>query len=102
MQIDLSNAIKKRARGFKEEEASTEAESSTQATVSTEAEAQTTTVGPTTEEDDTTIRPVCLPSPGLSYTGDCGLVIGWGVTEQGGSISNTLQEVGTLECPCYI
>ncbi|CAB3236049.1 unnamed protein product [Arctia plantaginis] len=101
--IDLSNAIKKHARSYKEEasteaytaaEGSTETTSSTEATSSIDAEAQTTTAAPTTEEDDNiTVRPVCLPAPGLSFTGDCGLVIGWGVTEQGGSISNTLQEV---------
>nr|XP_018896577.1 PREDICTED: trypsin-1-like [Bemisia tabaci] len=39
------------------------------------------------------LRPVCLPRPGLSYTGHDGIVTGWGVTKQGGQVSDTLQEV---------
>lgn len=46
-----------------------------------------------TEEDDVGLRPVCLPSPGLSYSNYSGVVTGWGTTEEGGSVSNTLQEV---------
>lgn len=45
--------------------------------------------------DDVRVRPVCLPTPGLSFTRECAVVIGWGVTDEGGSVSNTLQEV----CP---
>lgn len=43
--------------------------------------------------DDVRVRPVCLPTPGLSFTRECAVVIGWGVTDEGGSVSNTLQEV---------
>ncbi|XP_026333569.1 trypsin-1-like [Hyposmocoma kahamanoa] len=44
-------------------------------------------------EEDAGPRPVCLPSPGLSYSNYSGVVTGWGTTEEGGSVSNTLQEV---------
>ncbi|XP_049871049.1 trypsin-1-like [Pectinophora gossypiella] len=46
-----------------------------------------------TEEDDVGMRPVCLPSAGLSYSNYSGVVTGWGTTEEGGSVANTLQEV---------
>lgn len=39
------------------------------------------------------IRPVCLPEAGNTYSNYTGLVAGWGTTEEGGSVSNTLQEV---------
>ncbi|XP_046967303.1 trypsin-1-like [Vanessa cardui] len=45
------------------------------------------------EDQDTGIRPVCLPAAGDSYSNYTGLVAGWGTTEEGGSVSNTLQEV---------
>ncbi|XP_050349410.1 trypsin-1-like [Nymphalis io] len=45
------------------------------------------------EDKDTGIRPVCLPAAGASYSNVTGLVAGWGTTEEGGSVSNTLQEV---------
>ncbi|PZC78907.1 hypothetical protein B5X24_HaOG200438 [Helicoverpa armigera] len=79
--LDLSTAIKRVRR---DGEATTEASSSS----TTE---ETSTAAP--EVDDVRVRPVCLPTPGLSYTRQCGVVIGWGVTDEGGSISNTLQEV---------
>ncbi|KAI5631164.1 trypsin domain-containing protein [Phthorimaea operculella] len=49
--------------------------------------------GGSTEEDDVGVRPVCLASPGLSYSNFSGVVTGWGTTEEGGSVANTLQEV---------
>ncbi|XP_063632383.1 trypsin-1-like isoform X2 [Cydia splendana] len=45
------------------------------------------------EEDQPGLRPVCLPSPGLSYSNYSGLASGWGTTTEGGSVSNSLQEV---------
>ncbi|XP_075976296.1 trypsin-1-like [Anticarsia gemmatalis] len=77
--IDLSNVVK-RARADDEP-------------TTTEGEIEGTTSQPEPEEEDYRIRPVCLPTAGLSYTKECGVVIGWGVTEQGGFVSNTLQEV---------
>lgn len=47
-------------------------------------------------EEDAGPRPVCLPSPGLSYSNYSGVVTGWGTTEEGGSVSNTLQEVRSI------
>ncbi|XP_021958690.1 trypsin-1 isoform X1 [Folsomia candida] len=41
-----------------------------------------------------TIRPVCLPADGSeSYDNEKAIVAGWGATEQGGSVSSTLQKV---------
>lgn len=48
--------------------------------------------GPT-EEEDVGPRPVCLPTAGLSYTNYSAVVTGWGTNAEGGSVSNTLQEV---------
>ncbi|XP_039750561.1 trypsin-like [Pararge aegeria] len=45
------------------------------------------------DENDVGLRPVCLPLAGLSYNNETALVAGWGTTEEGGSVSNTLQEV---------
>lgn len=81
--IDLSAAVKKRA-------SNDEVETTTESEGTTGTDGTTTT---TTEKDEPTIRPVCLPPAGLSYTKDCGLVIGWGVTEQGGTVSPVLREV---------
>lgn len=50
--------------------------------------------GSVDDEDDVGLRPVCLANPGLSYSNYSGLVTGWGTTEEGGSVANTLQEVG--------
>lgn len=44
-------------------------------------------------KDNGGIRPVCLPDAGASFAGDNGVVAGWGTTEEGGSVSSTLQEV---------
>ncbi|XP_053605246.1 trypsin-1-like [Plodia interpunctella] len=44
-------------------------------------------------EDDVGLRPVCMPTTGLSYSNYSGVVAGWGTTEEGGSVSSTLQEV---------
>nr|XP_037867296.1 37-kDa protease isoform X1 [Bombyx mori] len=50
--------------------------------------------GTATDDDkDVGLRPVCLPSSGLSYNNYTGVVTGWGTTEEGGSVSNALQEV---------
>ncbi|CAG9787076.1 unnamed protein product [Diatraea saccharalis] len=43
--------------------------------------------------DDNGLRPVCMPTAGLSYNNHSGVVTGWGTTEEGGSVSSTLQEV---------
>ncbi|XP_021966516.1 trypsin-1 isoform X2 [Folsomia candida] len=41
-----------------------------------------------------TIRPVCLPADSSeSYDNEKAIVAGWGATEQGGSVSSTLQKV---------
>lgn len=45
------------------------------------------------EDNDVGLRPVCLPLPGLPYSNMTAVVAGWGTTEEGGSVSNTLQEV---------
>ncbi|XP_063546469.1 trypsin-like isoform X1 [Cydia strobilella] len=45
------------------------------------------------EEDQPGLRPVCLASPGLSYSNYSGVASGWGTTTEGGSVSNSLQEV---------
>lgn len=45
------------------------------------------------ENDDVGLRPVCMPSPGLAYSNYNAVVAGWGTTQEGGSVSNTLQEV---------
>ncbi|XP_026732150.1 trypsin-like [Trichoplusia ni] len=76
--VDLSNAVKRARRD--EDSSST----STTEAATTPAEQQ---------PDDVRVRPVCMPTGGLSYTSRCGVVIGWGVTDEGGSVSNTLQEV---------
>lgn len=39
------------------------------------------------------LNPVCIASPGKSYTGSNGIVTGWGTTKEGGEVSQTLQEV---------
>lgn len=44
-------------------------------------------------EEDVGLRPVCLPAAAKSYSDFTGMVSGWGTTEEGGSVSNTLQEV---------
>lgn len=75
--MDLSSALK-RAREEETTVSSTE-------TVSQE------------DNDDVGLRPVCLPTPRLSYTNYSGVVTGWGTTEEGGSVANTLQEVSRLE-----
>lgn len=49
--------------------------------------------GSTENEDDKGIRPVCLPEKGRTYTNYTGIVTGWGTTEEGGSVSNILQQV---------
>ncbi|XP_022825984.1 trypsin-like isoform X1 [Spodoptera litura] len=74
--LDLSTAVKRIRR---DEDGTTPATEET-----------TTTPDPA---DDVRVRPVCLPTPGLSFTRECAVVIGWGVTDEGGSVSNTLQEV---------
>ncbi|KAL0881895.1 hypothetical protein ABMA27_001661 [Loxostege sticticalis] len=67
--VDLSSALKKRVR------------------------ADGSGSGNESDNDDVGLRPVCLPSPGLAYSNYSGVVAGWGTTEEGGSVSNTLQEV---------
>ncbi|XP_045496575.1 trypsin-7-like [Colias croceus] len=64
--IDLSNALKKRAGAG---------------------------VDDTSDENDIGARPVCLPAANSNYNNETGMVSGWGTTEEGGSVSNTLQEV---------
>ncbi|KOB73769.1 37-kDa protease [Operophtera brumata] len=44
-------------------------------------------------KDNSGIRPVCLPEPGASFADHTGVVAGWGTTEEGGSVSDTLQGV---------
>ncbi|KAJ0177949.1 hypothetical protein K1T71_006822 [Dendrolimus kikuchii] len=49
------------------------------------------------------VRPVCLPEKGMSYSNYTASVIGWGTTEEGGSVSDTLQQVdvtimSNMEC----
>lgn len=39
------------------------------------------------------LNPVCLPSAGKSFSGDDGIVTGWGTLKEGGDVSNTLQQV---------
>ncbi|XP_055371670.1 transmembrane protease serine 9-like [Condylostylus longicornis] len=39
------------------------------------------------------LRPACLPTPGKSFTGETGIVTGWGATMENGVISDVLQEV---------
>ncbi|KAF5299446.1 hypothetical protein FQR65_LT01026 [Abscondita terminalis] len=39
------------------------------------------------------LKPVCLPTIGKSYSGQIGIVTGWGATSSGGSVSNKLREV---------
>lgn len=39
------------------------------------------------------LRPVCLPTPGKSFTGAQATVTGWGAVQEHGSISTNLQEV---------
>ena len=45
--------------------------------------------------DRTDIAPICLPPSGSSdsYSGDTAIAIGWGLTSEGGSSSNTLRKV---------
>ncbi|KAJ8724284.1 hypothetical protein PYW08_015758 [Mythimna loreyi] len=83
--LDLSSAVKRVRRDDEEGSTSSPSSSTTEETATTPAEPAT--------DDDHRVRPVCLPTPGLSYTRECGVVIGWGVTDEGGSVSNTLQEV---------
>ncbi|CAG9579619.1 unnamed protein product [Danaus chrysippus] len=45
------------------------------------------------EENDVGIRPGCLPVAGHSYSNRTAVVAGWGTTEEGGSVSSTLQAV---------
>ncbi|KAI8420701.1 hypothetical protein MSG28_007930 [Choristoneura fumiferana] len=45
------------------------------------------------DEEDVGLRPVCLPTAAKSYDDYTAMVSGWGTTEEGGSVSNTLQEV---------
>lgn len=40
-----------------------------------------------------TLRPVCLPTMGKSFTGSDGIVTGWGATQEHGDIATNLQEV---------
>ncbi|KAK5650379.1 hypothetical protein RI129_001408 [Pyrocoelia pectoralis] len=42
---------------------------------------------------DGILKPVCLPLAGKSYSGQIGIVTGWGATASQGSVSNKLQEV---------
>ncbi|CAO1433720.1 unnamed protein product [Diamesa tonsa] len=42
---------------------------------------------------DGILNPVCLATPGLSFSGYDGVVTGWGTTSEGGEVSNTLQQV---------
>lgn len=42
---------------------------------------------------DNVLRPVCLPTPGRSFTGLDGIVTGWGATSEHGDVSDTLMEV---------
>ncbi|KAI8420700.1 hypothetical protein MSG28_007929 [Choristoneura fumiferana] len=44
------------------------------------------------DEEDVGLRPVCLPTASKSYDDYTAMVSGWGTTEEGGSVSNTLQE----------
>ncbi|CAH0723565.1 unnamed protein product, partial [Brenthis ino] len=62
--IDFSTALKKRVRDYETE-----------------------------NEKDVGVRPVCLPTAGLSYNNHTAVVAGWGTTEEGGSVSNVLREV---------
>ncbi|XP_050680302.1 trypsin-1-like [Leptidea sinapis] len=62
--LDLSNALKKRTGNAEE-----------------------------SDDSDVGARPVCLPPAGVSYMDQTGMVSGWGTTEEGGSVSSTLQEV---------
>ncbi|KAM0734724.1 Trypsin-1 [Formica fusca] len=39
------------------------------------------------------MRPACLPEPGKTFAGEKGIVTGWGAINEGGPVSNTLQEV---------
>lgn len=39
------------------------------------------------------LRPVCMPTPGKSFTGLEGVVTGWGAVHEHGSIATSLQEV---------
>ncbi|KAJ6643052.1 Trypsin-1 [Pseudolycoriella hygida] len=42
---------------------------------------------------DNLLRPVCLPTPGKSFSGYDGIVTGWGATQENGDVSVTLMEV---------
>ncbi|XP_060801984.1 trypsin-like [Amyelois transitella] len=70
--VDLRSALKRVRRDDNSTESSTEAPHN---------------------EDDVGLRPVCMPTPGLAYSNYSGVVAGWGTTEEGGSVSSTLQEV---------
>ena len=35
--------------------------------------------------------PACMPEPGVDFTGETGWVYGWGTTEMGGAIADTLR-----------
>ncbi|XP_037941501.1 trypsin-like [Teleopsis dalmanni] len=39
------------------------------------------------------LRPVCMPDPDKSFAGENAVATGWGALSQGGSVSQTLQEV---------
>lgn len=45
------------------------------------------------EEQERGVGTVCLPEAEASFTGQNATVIGWGTTEEGGSVSNVLREV---------
>lgn len=42
---------------------------------------------------ENTMRPVCLPELGKSFTGKPGVATGWGAVSEGGSLATKLQEV---------
>ncbi|KAM8713503.1 hypothetical protein ACLKA7_013770 [Drosophila subpalustris] len=42
------------------------------------------------------IRPVCLPDFGASFSGEMAIVAGWGARKEGGSLTDTLQEVDVI------
>ncbi|GBP14591.1 Plasma kallikrein [Eumeta japonica] len=44
------------------------------------------------KDENSGIWPVCLPEPDLSYTNYTAVVTGWGLTQEGGQTSDTLQE----------
>ncbi|CAG9135328.1 unnamed protein product [Plutella xylostella] len=74
--MDLSNALKRVRTSSNDTESGESAETGDEAS-----------------DNDTGVRPVCLPTAGLSYSKFNAVVAGWGTTEEGGSVANTLQEV---------